>query len=169
MSAHTCEPSRRVFGHMKRRVKPYLNQLIDVGWVTRGEAAEDYQDFPARMPRHVPLEKHKKWLRQWYSTGSPSINEKWRTHLRVCMARLRELYKDGSPIHTVSTAFFRAAMCFFGFPDGKELNLIISDWGYILYTGFSWINGKLMRTSKGKWKASNGEMQNILWPHNMKL
>lgn len=49
---------------MKRKVKPYLNQLIDVGWVTRGEAAEDDQDFPARMPRHVPLEKRKKRLGQ---------------------------------------------------------------------------------------------------------
>lgn len=40
----------------------------------------------------------------------------YRTYLSVWMARLRELYRDGSPTHTVSTAFFRAAVCFFGFP-----------------------------------------------------
>lgn len=48
-----------------------------------------------------------------------AANQKLRycwTYLRVCMARLRELNRDGSPTHGVSTAFFRALMCFFGFP-----------------------------------------------------
>lgn len=37
----------------------YLDQLIDVGWVTCGEAAEDYQDLSACMSRHVPSYKEK--------------------------------------------------------------------------------------------------------------
>lgn len=32
----------------------HLDQLVDVGWVTCGEATEDYQDLTARMSRHVP-------------------------------------------------------------------------------------------------------------------
>lgn len=32
----------------------HLNQLVDVGRVTRGEAAEDYQDLAARVSWHVP-------------------------------------------------------------------------------------------------------------------
>lgn len=32
----------------------HLNQLTDVGGVTCGEAAEDYQDLPTGVSRHVP-------------------------------------------------------------------------------------------------------------------
>lgn len=39
------------------RVKLHLDQLIDVGWVTCGEAAEYYKDLPACMSWHVPLYK----------------------------------------------------------------------------------------------------------------
>lgn len=35
----------------------HLDQFIDIGWVTCGEAAEDYQDLPACMSRHVPSHK----------------------------------------------------------------------------------------------------------------
>ena len=41
------------------------------------------------------------------------------TYLSVCMARLRELYREGSPTQAVSLAFFRAARCFLGFPVGE--------------------------------------------------
>lgn len=34
-----------------------LDQLIDVGWVTCGEATEYYKDLPAGMSWHVPLHK----------------------------------------------------------------------------------------------------------------
>lgn len=50
-----------------------------------------------------------------------------RTDLSVCTARLRQLYRDGSPTHTVSTAFFRAAQCFFGFPAGDQRTESITD------------------------------------------
>lgn len=40
----------------------HLDELIDTGWVTSGEAAEDYQDLPARMPRHVPSYKERPQL-----------------------------------------------------------------------------------------------------------
>lgn len=34
----------------------YLNQVIDVGWITRCQTAEDYQNLSARMSWHVPKE-----------------------------------------------------------------------------------------------------------------
>lgn len=98
----------------------HLDQLVDVGRVTRGEAAEDYKDLPARVSRHVSSYKHRHQLsviQLCYTTHCKT--QTLRTYLRVCMARLRELNRDGSPAHAVSTVFFRAAMCFFGFPDGE--------------------------------------------------
>ena len=41
------------------------------------------------------------------------------TYLSVCMARLRALYREGSPTQAESLAFFRAARCFLGFPEGE--------------------------------------------------
>lgn len=38
----------------------HLDQLIDVGWITSGEAAEDDQDLPACMSRHVPSYKDRR-------------------------------------------------------------------------------------------------------------
>jgi len=42
------------------------------------------------------------------------------TNFKVCMAKFRELYRDGSPWQFISTAFFRAAMCFFGLPANEQ-------------------------------------------------
>lgn len=35
----------------------HLDQLVDVAWVTRSQAAEDYQELPACVSRHVPSNK----------------------------------------------------------------------------------------------------------------
>lgn len=50
---------------------------------------------------------------------APGLERCPRTNLSVCRARLRQLYRDGSPTHALSTAFFRAAACFLGFPVGS--------------------------------------------------
>lgn len=42
------------------------------------------------------------------------------TNFKVCMAKLRALYRDGSPLQVISAAFFRAVMCFFELPVSKR-------------------------------------------------
>jgi len=42
------------------------------------------------------------------------------TNFKVCMAKFRELYKDGSPLQFISTAFFRAVTCFFELPVSEK-------------------------------------------------
>lgn len=49
LAARTGERQRQ-----KSRVAAFLNQLVDVGRVARGQTAEDDDDLPACVPRHVP-------------------------------------------------------------------------------------------------------------------
>lgn len=50
----------------------YRYQLVDVGWVTGGEAAEDYQELPAGVSRHVPSHKDR-----MHSIKQESISLGW--------------------------------------------------------------------------------------------
>lgn len=43
--------------HRRVCVASFLSQLVDVGWVAGGQTAEDDQDLPAGVPRHVPSGK----------------------------------------------------------------------------------------------------------------
>lgn len=46
--------------------KLHLDELVDVGWVTRCEAAEDYQDLSARVSWHVPSNRDRCTLSHIY-------------------------------------------------------------------------------------------------------
>lgn len=48
-------PSSAIRSRLRRLLN--LDQLVDVAWVTCSEAAEDYQELPACMSRHVPSNK----------------------------------------------------------------------------------------------------------------
>lgn len=38
------------------------------------------------------------------------------TYFNVWVAKFKALYSEGSPRQVISTAFFRAVICFLGFP-----------------------------------------------------
>lgn len=49
------------------------------------------------------------------------------TNFKVCMAKFRELYREGSPLQFISTAFFRAVTCFFEFPVSEKNAINLTD------------------------------------------
>lgn len=40
----------------------YLNEVIDVGWITGGQTAEDDQNLSAGMSWHVSIHTHKLFM-----------------------------------------------------------------------------------------------------------